>query len=123
MYNKENRIAHIGAGKLIFHPEIKDIMGILKVNYIEINGKKYTERPQPENKRRMSKIELLAMALGNFDLHGLDSRYTRPFPELKNSLVDEFRLIEQKKSRLTSAERGMVRSRFHQIYMEVQDAK
>lgn len=122
MDNKENRIAHIGAGKLIFHPKTKARLIIYDMDYIEINGKKYTERPQHEHKRRMSKIELLAMALGNFDLYG-GSRYSRPFPELKNSLVDEFRLIEQKKSRLTSAERGMVRSRFNQIYMEVKDVE
>ena len=92
---------------------------------IEINGKTYTERPQqPKKKTRIGMIELMAMAMGNMEqyIYG-GSNYTRPFPKLKNSLVDEFRLIQEKKSSLTLAERKMVESRFHRVYQEVQDEK
>ena len=92
---------------------------------IEINGKIYTERPQqPKKKTRMSRIELelMAMAMANMEryIYG-GSNYTRPFPKLKNSLVEEFRLIQEKKSSLSRAERKMVESRFHKVYQEVQD--
>jgi hypothetical protein len=88
----------------------------------EINGKTYTERPQPEKKARMSRVELMAIAMANIELYPYEgSNYTRPFPELKNSLVDEFRLIQEKKSSLTSAERKMVENQFHRVYQEVQD--
>jgi hypothetical protein len=90
---------------------------------IEINGKTYTERPQPEkNKGRMSRLEYLAMAMANMERYTYSgSNYFRPFPELKNSLVDEFRLIQEKKSSLTSAERKMVENQFHRVYQEVQN--
>jgi len=90
----------------------------------EINGKAYTERPQPEKKVRMSRVELMAMAMVNFDKYTYGgSNYLRLFPELKNSLVDEFRLIQEKKSSLSRAERKMVESRFHTVYQEVQYEK
>ena len=88
----------------------------------EINGKTYTERPQPP-KKQMSRVELMAMAMANMERYTYGgSTYFRPFPELKNSLVDEFRLIQEKKSSLTSAERKMVENQFHRVYMEVQYA-
>jgi hypothetical protein len=90
------------------------------MSIFEINGKKYTERPQPEKKRRMSKVELMAMAIGVQDFYGLGSNYTREFPKLTNgSLIDEFKLVQEKKSGLTSAERNMVENQFHRLYMEV----
>jgi len=90
------------------------------MSLIEINGKTYTERQQPEKKRRMSKIELMAMAIGIQDIYGANSRYSREFPKLtNNSIVDEFALIQAKKSKLTSAERNMVKNRFHKLYMEL----
>jgi hypothetical protein len=89
----------------------------------EINGKIYTERPQqPKKKKRIGRIELMAMAMtyiNPYDYGG--SNYTRPFPKLKNSLVEEFRLIQEKKSSLSRAERKMVENRFHTVYQEVQD--
>jgi len=94
----------------------------------EINGKTYTERPQkPKKKTRMSRIELMAMAMTYINPYHYEgsnyTNYTRPFPNLKNSLVDEFRLIQEKKSSLSRAERKMVESRFHTVYQEVQDEK
>lgn len=86
----------------------------------EINGKTYTERPQPEKNRRMSRVEMIAMAIGaNMDnMYG--SNYMRPFPKLtNNSLIDEYRLIQEKKSHLSKAERDMVENRFERMYIEV----
>ena len=78
------------------------------MSIFEINGKKYTERPQPKRKSQMSKVELMAMAIGIQDFYGLGSNYTREFPKLtNNSLIDEFRLVQEKKSGLTSAERNI----------------
>lgn len=94
---------------------------------IEINGKTYTERPQqPKKKTRIGRIELMAMAMAMTNMERYiyeGSNYTRPFPKLKNSLVDEFRLIQEKKSSISRAERKMVESRFHKVYQKVQDEK
>jgi hypothetical protein len=90
------------------------------MSIFEINGKKYTARQQPKRKSQMSKVELMAITIGVHDFYGLGSNYTREFPKLTNgSLIDEFRLVQEKKSCLTSAERNMVENQFHRLYMEV----
>lgn len=86
-------------------------------NTLEIEGQLYEERPQeegPKMPRGLSKFVMAAMMLGGMSGMGMGGGHSRPFP--KCNLEEEFKLIQQKKSKLSRADRNMVERAFHNKY-------
>lgn len=86
---------------------------------IEIEGKIYEEIPQQSSNTRTSKKLAAMLSIGALmhDMSYGGSSYTRQRPSV--DLVEEFRLIQQKKSKLNRSDRDWVVSQFNKLYKEI----
>ena len=86
---------------------------------IEINGKKYQkiEREEKKHSKPFSEIYMTAMMFsGMYD--GLNRTYKRETPKV--DIVQEFELIQQKKSKLSKSQRDWVENQFLNNFREIQ---
>ena len=117
--------AHVGAGKTTAIAnkvlEHKIEIGMSADNSFEINGVRYIERPSKESrgqKSRFHTIMMASMVLTNmYDMGG--NSYQRQLPK-GIDLVEEFRLIGQKKSKLSKWERDVVCYQFESKFIKVE---
>ena len=88
---------------------------------IEIEGKFYQEKSKNQATKAVSQKTLgliaLAQTMHNMSFGG--SNYSRQRPSV--NLIEEFRLIQQKKSKLSRSDRDWVERMFHKNYKEVND--
>lgn len=84
---------------------------------IEINGIKYQQREQKENTRATSRMltALLGMAM-MFSPNSGGGKASMP----QVDIVEEFKLIQEKKSKLSRAQRDWVCSQFNRMFVKVQ---
>ena len=81
---------------------------------IEINGKKYLPVEQP--KRKTGRMGLIAHALASVEMFGANT-YHRTRPTV--NIVEEYKLIQDKKSNLCRSDRDWVEYQFSRMYKEV----
>lgn len=82
---------------------------------IEINGVKYVEREQQRRRHDVSLSMAALLAIGG--LMGNINSYNRPRPQV--NIVSEFKLIQDKKSKLCRNDRDWVVYQFNQLYKVV----
>jgi len=82
---------------------------------ITIDGINYVKKEQPKASKTTSKLLMMAAALGSIDPYG--SSYSRKRPQV--NIVEEFKLIQQKKSKLSRNDRDWVESQFHKNFKKV----
>ena len=85
---------------------------------VEIDGKIYVQKEQ-NNKQtaKMSRMSTMLYGMAMmFSSQGsiASSKYQREFPRV--NLIDEYKLIVEKKSKLSKAERDMVVNRFNKNF-------
>lgn len=85
-------------------------------NILEINGVKYLKNEEPERKLGMSSkmTTLLAMGIAMCGDIGFGGGYTRKRPNV--DIVEEYGLIQQKKSKLSKNDRDWVVYNFESNY-------
>lgn len=87
-------------------------------NIVEINGVKYSKNEQPEKKRGMSSKMMTILAMGMVMGGGMGMRgYTRKRPSV--DIVEEYGLIQQKKSKLSKNDRDWVVYTFERNYTKI----
>lgn len=96
-------------------PEIIVVEDTEDPHIIEIDGIKYRPRKQKSPSRGASKMMMMAMALGGMSYGG--SNYKRPRPHV--DIVEEYKLILQKKSELCRSDRDWVVNQFKYAYEQV----
>lgn len=86
------------------------------VNIVEVNGVQYSQNEQPERKRGVSSkmMTILAMGMAMGGDMGMGGGYTRKRPKV--DIVEEYGLIQQKKSKLSKNDRDWVVYTFEQNY-------
>ena len=85
---------------------------------IEIEGKFYEEKPQNQGKGISKKtLGLIALAQTMHNISFGGSSYNRERPSV--NIIEEFRLIQQKKSKLNRSDRDWVERMFYKNYKEV----
>lgn len=77
---------------------------------IDINGTTYKPKKQPKQSAKMSKLMLMALMFGGLD-SGLKSR-KRP----QVDIIEEFKLIQKKESKLSRNDRDWVVFQFHKRF-------
>lgn len=81
---------------------------------LEINGVKYIERPKSStNKKGLNKLLLASMMMS-----GINS----VIPNRKSldvNIIEEYKLIQNKKSKLSSNDRRIVCNRFERLYKKI----
>ena len=90
------------------------------MNTIEIEGKLYQEKEQKPSKSISKKtlgLITLAQTMHNISFGG--SNYNRERPTV--NLVEEFRLIQQKKSKLNRSDRDWVERMFYRNYKLIEN--
>jgi len=89
------------------------------MNKIEIEGKVYEQIEQKSSNNGVSKkmLGMLAMAQAMYNLSFGGSNYSRQRPSV--NIVEEFRLIQQKKSKLNRSDRDWVIYQFNRNFKEV----
>lgn len=86
--------------------------GLIEDHVLEIDGIEYREAPKPKVNSRMAKILLMAQMMGG--------GFNMKEPERPDvDIVSEYRLIQKKKSNLSSRQRAWVVSEFHRKYIEI----
>lgn len=82
---------------------------------IEINGIKYHKREisTPKISKGLSKVALMAMAFGGYD----NNSYQRKRPNV--NIVEEFKLIQLKQSKLCRDDRDWVVHTFNKLYKQI----
>ena len=97
---------------------------------IEINGVKYTPRPQEERSKSVGgkgvygTYLMMAMALGGMGMYGGVTTRNEMDRMKGIDIVREFELIQQKKSSLSHAMRNRVEWHFNKMYVKKnQDGK
>lgn len=93
----------------------EDKVIIVDDSVIEINEIKYRRREQKPLSRGASKMMMMAMAIGGVSYGG--SNYKRPRPNV--DLVEEYKLILQKKSQLGRSDRDWVVNQFNYLYEKI----
>ena len=85
-------------------------------NIVEVNGVQYSQNEQPERKRGMSSkmMAILAMEMAMGAYMGMGGGYTRKRPNV--DIVEEYGLIQQKKSKLSKNDRDWVVYTFERNY-------
>ncbi len=88
-------------------------------NIVEINGIQYSQNEQPERKSRTSSkmMAILAMGMAMGGDMGMGGGYTRKRPSV--DIVEEYGLIQQKKSKLSKNYRDWVVWTFERNYTKV----
>jgi len=81
----------------------------------EINGERYSEIEHPTSRRTPKMLMMASMMMAMSGIGG--SNYSRPMPQV--NLVEEYKLILEKKSKLSRWERDMVVSQFKRKYTKI----
>jgi len=84
---------------------------------IEINGEKYESIEQPKRKA-MSKMMLASLALAGMSGYSMGTGVKKLYP-LSQELVYEFKLIQEKKSKLSRSERDRVEQSFYKYFKKL----
>ena len=125
---KHDKIAIVGSGllgsdfgkpvKLKYCDVPKQVIVIEDTKKITINGVEYERIPQPP-KPTGRKAEMLAMmeVMMYVNPYGGYSKPSKPLPT--DNIEAEFELIQQKKSKLSRADRDRVEVAFKRVYREV----
>lgn len=93
----------------------KDKVIIVDDSIIEIDGVKYRRREQKPLSRGAGKMVMMAMALAGVS-YG-ESNYKRSRPHV--NIVEEYKLILQKKSELGRPDRDWVVNQFNYLYEKI----
>ena len=81
----------------------------------DVNGKKYVPIERERTNPTMSRMMLMAMAFSSID--PLSHIKTREAPNV--NLIEEFSLIQQKKSKLSRSDREWVINQFNRNFKEL----
>lgn len=89
------------------------------MNRIEIEGKIYEKIPQQSSSNGISKklLSMLAISASMYSDATGGSNYQRERPSV--NLIEEFKLIQQKKSKLNRSDMEWVISKFKKLYKEI----
>lgn len=84
---------------------------------IEINGTKYQKRETtaPKSSGRLNSIMAATMMMGG--MYNLGNSYSRPNPNV--DLVEEYKLVQEKKSKLGKRDREWVIWAFNKTYKAI----
>jgi hypothetical protein len=93
-------MAHLEDGKLI------------------VLGEKYIEKPQRQTKSLMPTMVSIAALAAQLDF--LYPGYKKPRQRPEVNIIEEYELVQQKKSRLSKNDRDWVESQFHKHFIKVE---
>lgn len=82
---------------------------------IEINGIRYEPREQPKRSRKAEMALATLIAIGG--MYALSGGYERPNPDV--NIVEEFKLIQAKKSNLSKRDRDWVINQFNHLFKKI----
>jgi len=84
---------------------------------IEVNGEKYESIEQPKRKA-MSKMMMASLMMVGVGGYGIGGNVKQLY-SLTQSLIDEFKLIQEKKSKLSRSERDRVEQSFYKYFKKL----
>ena len=84
---------------------------------MEINGVTYIERKPSSQKMPsgMARIMMMTMAMGIGSAYGEENK-SNPVPRKEVNIIEEFELIQQKKSNLSKSQRNQVEYEFNKHF-------
>jgi len=85
---------------------------------IEVNGVRYTLKPQPPRKKHSKFMMMSVMMAGMTNIYGGGGSVPKPLFSLDNWLIEEFKRIQNKESKLSRTERDRVEQSFYKYFQK-----
>ncbi len=85
---------------------------------VEVNGIKYEFKEPPKQNRKMSSLMLMAATFGGL-LYGNSGGVPKQLLEPSAWLIEEFKLIQSKQSKLSRSNRDLVEASFRRHFKPI----
>lgn len=101
-------------------------MAHIEENKLIVLGEKYIAKPKSQSKSQSKSIlpKLIQMAAGLASIYPIHNPYyNKPRKRPAVNLIEEYELIQQKKSKLSKSDRDWVEDQFHKNFIKVEGLK